>query len=388
MSKKSPMTTEEFVRRSTLKHNNKYDYSNTTYVHYKTLVSITCYTHGEFMQNPMHHLRGNGCPKCAKEQDSIHKTKSAADVIQRFREVHGDRYDYTSVKYTGTHHKVEIVCSRHGSFYQKPNDHLHGTGCPTCANERATTSVEDFIARSTLMHGDRYDYSKVRYKNSQTKVEIVCPEHGSFFQLPVNHIAHGSGCPTCSSTRRGLKRRRSKEEFISQATTTHNNKYDYSKVVYRGIHHKVEIVCPEHGPFFQKASNHAHLSQGCPECSQYIGVYTEHLFNTKPELKDVSAVVYFVEFSKGDERFQKIGITQRTVAKRFQSKKGYRIVSKYEKVTTLYDAFKTEQYIKKTWSNRTYQPQVVIGGDSECFKLSEDECLEVIHLLRKSTTGL
>lgn len=386
MSKKSPMTTKEFVQRAAHKHNNRYDYSDTTYVHYKNPVAITCPTHGLFTQNPMRHLRGNGCPLCAREQDAVHKTKSYADVIQSFREVHGDLYDYTNMKYTGTHHKIEIVCPKHGPFYQQPNDHVHGTGCPKCAKLRQTTSIHEFVSTAKTVHGDKYNYSKSTYINNSTNVEIICPVHGSFFQLPLNHISRGSGCAECAAEQRGLGLRLSQKEFITRAVGVHNNKYDYSTVVYTGNQHKVEIICPDHGSFFQKAGNHLNLEQGCPKCSQYIGAYTEHLFNTKPELKDANALVYFIEFKKNDEVFQKIGITQRTVAKRFQAKKGYQIISRYEKAITLYAAFKLEQHILKRWRDRKYQPLTTIGGDSECFNLSDEECLEIIQLLRIANT--
>jgi len=384
MPRKNPMTTESFIEKANKRHNNKYEYSQTEYVHHKTLVQIICPVHGSFLQNPMHHLRGNGCMKCAREQRTLNNTKETEDVVKDFIGVHGDMYDYSKMKYEGTHHKVEIICSKHGSFYQKPNDHLHGTGCPICAIEQTTTSLEDFILSAQKVHGTRYDYSKVDYKNNKEKVEIVCSVHGSFFQLPQNHVLHRCGCSKCSFKEIGDTRRMSQEEFVSRATTTHDGKYNYSKVEYKGNSTKIEIICPEHGSFWQKAANHLHMGQGCPVCNQYVGVYTEHLFKMKPELKDISALVYFVEFSKGSERFQKIGITKRSVTKRFQSKKGYSVTSRYERATTLYEAFKIEQHIKRTWKRYKYVPLELIGGDSECFVLDDDECMNVIRSIQST----
>jgi hypothetical protein len=63
--------------------------------------------------------------------------------------------------------------------------------------------VDEFIRRSRIVHGDKYDYSKVKYYNNGTKVEIICPEHGSFWQVPVNHFS-GQGCPKCGIEKRKL----------------------------------------------------------------------------------------------------------------------------------------------------------------------------------------
>lgn len=65
ISSKKKLGTQEFVKRSVIKHNNKYDYS---LVDYKTLtdpVKIICPEHGVFEQKPREHIQGHGCPLCA-----------------------------------------------------------------------------------------------------------------------------------------------------------------------------------------------------------------------------------------------------------------------------------------------------------------------------------
>lgn len=129
-------------------------------------------------------------------------TKQPQDVknvlyTRKFQEVHGDRYDYTNIEYSRAVDKVEIICKEHGSFFQTPNDHLKGKGCPRCCgnNKKSTEEcIQDFIS----VHGDTYKYSKVEYINTATKVEIICKEHGSFFQSP-NHHLKGNGCPKCQN---------------------------------------------------------------------------------------------------------------------------------------------------------------------------------------------
>lgn len=125
--------------------------------------------------------------------------------------------------------------------------------------------LNKFIKKAKSVHGNKYDYSKVCYVNSQTKVCIVCPEHGEFWQTPANHI-RGNKCPICSNKGRGRIKRSSTEEFIEKAKSVHGDKYDYSKVEYVNSNTNVEIICNTHGSFYQKPLNHLN-GQGCPKCS-------------------------------------------------------------------------------------------------------------------------
>lgn len=120
-------------------------------------------------------------------------------------------------------------------------------------------TTKEFIENAVKVHGDKYDYSKVVYVNNNTKVEIVCKEHGSFWQLPRHHISRGSGCPKCSGTYSD------REYFISRAKEIHNNKYDYSKVEYVLANKKVIVTCPTHGDFLITPNTHLQGS-GCKKC--------------------------------------------------------------------------------------------------------------------------
>lgn len=128
---------------------------------------------------------------------------------------------------------------------------------------------EQFIEKARLVHNNKYDYSKVNYINSKTKVEIICPIHGSFFQAPIKHTSSKQGCPKCANEENGKRCRKSFEGFIKRAKSVHGNKYDYSKVNYINSSTKVEIVCPKHGSFFQSPNNH--YKYGCPKCYRSLG---------------------------------------------------------------------------------------------------------------------
>lgn len=115
--------------------------------------------------------------------------------IARAKEIHGDKYDYSEVEYVNYKTKVKIICPIHGEFWQTPREHLNGNGCQKCSGvQRMNTDL--FIQRAIEVHGDTYDYSKVKYTNNRTKVCIICPVHGEFWQSPDSHLL-GCGCPKC-----------------------------------------------------------------------------------------------------------------------------------------------------------------------------------------------
>ena len=129
-------------------------------------------------------------------------------IIQDFKEVHGDKYDYSLVQYKTMHTKVVIVCPEHGQFEQTPSAHLRPQGCSKCANAKNATrqrdTTESFIHKAKSIHGDTYDYSLVEYGNNAIdKVKIICKEHGVFEMSPNSHLSKSSNCPECSRRHTG-----------------------------------------------------------------------------------------------------------------------------------------------------------------------------------------
>ena len=277
------LSKKEFISRAKETHGDKYDYSKVEYVNFATRVCIVCQEHGEFWQTPANHLGGNGCPKCSGTEKL-----TAEEFIERSRDVHGDKYDYSKVEYVNTDTKVCIVCPVHGEFWQRPAKHLKGQGCPKCSGKTKLTA-EEFIERSRDVHGDRYDYSKVVYANAKTDVRIVCPLHGEFWQAPYSHLS-GNGCPKCAG-----KKKMTTEGFIEKAREVHGDRYDYSKVEYVNSTTKVCIVCQEHGEFWQTSASHLG-GNGCPKCSGNKKLTTEEFIDKAREVHgdryDYSKVVY------------------------------------------------------------------------------------------------
>ena len=195
--------TQEWIEEAKKIHKNKYDYSKVEYVNNKTDVCIICPEHGEFWQTPNTHLKGSKCPKCANIQNGDRIRDNAESFIKKAKKIHGDKYDYSKVEYIDSHTKVCIICPEHGEFWQIPNSHLRGSGCPICGQinrtKTKTLPLNEFIIKAFLVHGDKYDYSKVEYVNAKTKVCIMCPKHGEFWQTPDDHL-RGKGCPKCNSS--------------------------------------------------------------------------------------------------------------------------------------------------------------------------------------------
>ena len=260
------LTRNDFINKANLIHNNKYDYSKVEYVNNSTKVCIICPEHGEFWQTPRNHLIGQGCPLC----NGTFKLTNQ-EFIEKANLIHNNKYDYSKVEYVNNCTKVCIICPKHGEFWQTPHHHLNGHGCSKCRNEnngdRRRHNTEDFIRKSKSIHGEKYNYDKVNYVNSYSKVCIICPEHGEFWQSPYVHI-QGHECPECAKIKRAKNNKHSIDEFIQKSKLIHGDKYDYSKVEYINSHTKVCIICPEHGEFWQRPCCHTNLRQGCPFCNE------------------------------------------------------------------------------------------------------------------------
>lgn len=247
-----------------------------------------------------------------------------------------------------SHDIIKIKCEKHNSiFEQKVYIHLSGsTGCKECYMEKIKSknklNVNEFIKRCNLKHKNYYDYSKVIFVDTKTKVNVVCPEHGDFFPTPSNHM-NGSKCPECAyriktenqkitfdefvkrsnkifnnrykyinngnfDYKRPIKceclihgifnlnperhitrlsecpkctEERNKvsiDEFIIKSNIIHNNKYDYSLVTFDTLDDKVDIICPKHGKYCQYATHHLHNKKGCKHCNKE-NKYNEYLLN-------------------------------------------------------------------------------------------------------------
>lgn len=254
---------EKFIEKSNIKHGNKYDYSQVIFNVLSDKVKIVCDKHGTFIQRASAHIRGQGCRKCNQPRPNL---LSKDRFIELSNKIHKYRYDYSLVEYINSTTSVEIICPDHGSFYQIPQVHyLQGCECPKCSYVgRKKLPMEHIIERFNKVHDFKYDYSLISEEDRKNKIPIKCKSNHIFYMTIKDHMG-GNGCKYCSMPCHDT------ESFIKLCSDRHGNKYDYSKTIYSTQKSKVIIICPRHGEFLQKASNHYHLLRGCKRCGESKG---------------------------------------------------------------------------------------------------------------------
>ena len=196
------------------------------------------------------------------------KDKKLQRFIDKSILIHGDKYDYSKVIYDECYKKVIIICKVHEEFEQPPYSHLQGKGCKSCGiiyrSANRTSTTEQFISKAKSVHGDKYDYSKVEYLKSSSKIIIICKKHGEFYQNPNSHLKNG-GCNKCGTEITGIKQRNNLNDFIVKAKKIYGDKYDYSKVEYVISSKKVIIICQKHGDFYVTPNHFISHNSECPK---------------------------------------------------------------------------------------------------------------------------
>lgn len=305
---KRTMNTDIFIRKSKKIFGNKYTYENTKYVNADTKICITCPEHGDFYMMPFNHITSKqGCPKC------VGRNLTTQEIIELFKQAHGNKYDYSKVIYDKAKSKVEIICPVHGSFFQTPQKHIDGQGCPKCAGTQKLTT-EEFIARSKQVHNSKYDYSQVKYINNHSKIKIICPIHGEFWQMALNHMK-GCGCPKCvnRSSKDEMRINDFLNKYVSTETTVRNVIHPYELDIY--IPNK-RVAIEYDGLYWhndKNVDNNYHLMK--TELCEKQGIQLIHIFEdewmfhtdiVKSKLKDSLNLKMINEISTSDCRVKEI----------------------------------------------------------------------------------
>ena len=256
---------EKFVEKAKAKHGDRYDYSNARYDGDTLNVIIRCPVHGEVTVDAAKHLQGCICPKCREE-----KKMTTEKFIAKAKEIWGDKFDYSETVYTGYDNKVTVYCKECGkTFEQYAGALLKKIGCPYCTGRNRTT--EEFIRLARAKHGDKFDYSMVKYVNTKTPVKIKCNDCGYVFeQTPQDHL-QATVCPRCHRPNYKM----TFEEFLTKAREIHGDKYDYTRVKENWDKIKniqkdnVEIWCNVHNCYFKQTPySHVVLGCGCTLCNK------------------------------------------------------------------------------------------------------------------------
>ncbi len=239
---------------------------------------------------------------------------------------------------------------------------------------------EEVLLKFVQVHDNTYDYSNVVYINNITKVEIICKTHGSFWQRPSDHKM-GKGCRKCS-----YANKKTLIEVLRDFTEVHNNKYDYSNVVYINSKTKVDIICPKHGRFSQSPNSHLR-GQGCPTCANVIHkkcaqsnatgwTHTawEKAGNASKHFE--SFKVYVIRCYNEEESFFKIGKTFNTLESRLANNTSklpytYKVLKVIEGEAK--EISKLEHKLHKLNKEYKYLPAKEFGGRFECFSELKEE---------------
>lgn len=132
------------------------------------------------------------------------------------------------------------------------NENLNNRSLELC---RRVVTTESFIAEAKEIYGDRYDYSKVEYKNRDHRVTIICPVHGDFQVYAREHL-DGKGCPKCEKG----------DKFLAKLKEKFGDKFGLEQFVYESSTSPVTLICPTHGAFSRKPQQILNLQFGCPMC--------------------------------------------------------------------------------------------------------------------------
>lgn len=280
------------------------------------------------------------------------RKRTLEEFIALANAVHSSTYSYSKSEYINNNTKLTIVCAEHGAWEQTPGNHLSGKGCPHCSG-KVKLSTQEFKDKANIVHNYLYNYSKSIYLRARSKVTITCQYHGEFSQRAATHL-EGQGCPSCGIEKQAQNSRDTLATFLLKAFKIHKSTYTYKHAVYVSSSEKLLVTCRKHGNFYQ-APNHHLQGSGCPQCANYG-------FS-----KVLPAILYYFNI-KG---IYKVGVTNRTVKERYNKEDNSHIT---ELVTWAFstgeEAHKYEQQIIKLNKEHAYSgPTPFTDGTTttECF---------------------
>lgn len=208
--------------------------------------------------------------------------KTNNEYINELKNLYKNTITYDEIDYKGYNSRVYFKCSKCNTQYNKHAGNLleRHFNCPKCNKvKQESKNFEIFLEKAKKKHGDKFDYSQSDYHSMDKKITIRCPEHGIFYQIPNIHLRSIHACPSCYRIAASDLNLTKKEDIIEKFRQTHGDRYDYSKVVYKGVFEKVEIICPRHGSFYQTPKNHI-AGNGCKKCTRHISNISQEWFET------------------------------------------------------------------------------------------------------------
>lgn len=213
--------TQTWIEEAIKRFGNKYDYSKVQYKKAHEKICIICPEHGEFYQTPANHLYGQGCPKCADLQLRKDRQWSQDHFIEEAIAIHGDKYNYSKVNYINQNTKVEIICSKHGSFQQIPSVHLRGSGCPVCGCSHGERAISDYLDTNMIKYIKEYNIEapiELR-KTGICRIDFYIPKYNLFIEY--NGIQHYQAHEYFGGEE-GFQKQQERDNYVRQYAKQHN----------------------------------------------------------------------------------------------------------------------------------------------------------------------
>jgi len=200
------------------------------------------------------------------------KQSKTKQFIDKAISIHSNKYGYDNVHYNNNKTRIHIYCKKCKKYFlQIPNNHLRGQGCSKCSGKKKPTTKEyiEKILTKYPENKNKYNYDKVVYINSSTKILIWCCKCKKYFKQSASAHLDGRGCWDCGGSK-PLKT----ITFVNKVLNKYPEnkiKYNYDNVIYTNTENKILIGCNKHKKyFFQTPHNHLR-GQGCPICKESKG---------------------------------------------------------------------------------------------------------------------
>ena len=301
------------------------------------------------------------------------RNQKTLEFIEKAIKIHGNKYDYSLVDYKNSKKKVNFICNSCKNIFEQIPNG-HLSGRGCNQCSLVKHTKESAIKKANSIHKNKYDYSLLEFNSIRDRVDIICPDHGKFNQLLKDHL-QGYGCAKC-----GLVKI-TQTDYIEMCKKVHNGIYDYSKTIYIKGADKVTIICPYHGEFQQRANGHL-AGRGCSKCAKALCGYKKEQFIARA-IKNNNSKFYVLRCSNETEEFYKIGITSTEISNRYHCKAtlpyNYEIVIDYDnEPDVIYDL---EKKLLKELSSFNYKPLIYFKGISECFDANEN----VLKIIKENT---
>lgn len=293
--------------------------------------------------------------------------KTAVDVdtyrTNMFKEKHNGLYEYPNYKFTGTDSKITILCKEHGLQTLIESNHMKGFGCKDCTKKGTPRMKDDDFLQRVKDTGSGIE---ILGERGEYHTPILCRNKYGLVKISPDHLLKGS----IGSLRSAVDKT---SYMIEQFKEKHNNKYTYPNYEYCGNRCKGKIQCPIHGEFTQLTDVHL-MGSGCSACTflegERINGYSRSGFIKKAKGRECT--LYLVQMYNEKEKFYKIGISSHSTEKRFKKSSDvkYNINTLFEYKS--FDAghiWDLEKAHHRNYKNFHYKPEIYFKGITECFTL-------------------